>query len=112
MAEDHQTSEIDVPFYLPVSYFNVRIHELSTCTCNLHLLPLVLKARHLTGSAFCWIDVGLPEQAVGWFPLGLGLVVQDRPTELSCTLVSQNRDGSHLRSHFRLRRPTSKISIL
>ena len=25
------------------------------------------------------------EQAVGGFPLGLGLVVEDRPTELSCT---------------------------
>ena len=24
-------------------------------------------------------DVGLPEQAVGGFPLGLGLVVEDRP---------------------------------
>ena len=28
--------------------------------------------------------IGLPEQAVGGFPLGLGLVVKDRPTELSC----------------------------
>ena len=41
---------------------------------------IVLKARHLSGSAFCWIDigfVGLPEQAVGRFILGLGLVVGD-----------------------------------
>ena len=45
-----------------------------------NLPPLVLKARHLSGSAFCWIDIGLPEQAAG----GLGLVVEDRPTELSC----------------------------
>ena len=45
---------------------------------------LVLKVRHLSGSTFCWIDIGLPEQAVGEFPLGLGLVVEDRPTELSC----------------------------
>ena len=29
---------------------------------------LVLKARHLTFSAFCWVDIGLPEQALGWFP--------------------------------------------
>ena len=36
---------------------------------------LVLKARHLSGSAFCWIDTGLPVQAVGWFPLGLGLEI-------------------------------------
>ena len=42
------------------------------------------KARHLSGSAFCWIDIALPEQAAGVFPLGLGLVVEDRPTELSC----------------------------
>ena len=28
--------------------------------------------------------IGLPEQAVGGFPLGLGLVVEDGPTELSC----------------------------
>ena len=25
-----------------------------------NLPPLVLKARHLSGSAFCWIDTGLP----------------------------------------------------
>ena len=37
-----------------------------------NLPPLVLKDRHLSGSAFCWIDIGLPEQAVGQFPLGLG----------------------------------------
>ena len=48
-----------------------------------NLPPLVLKARHLNGSAFCWIDMGLPEQAVGGFPLGLGLVVEDRPTGIS-----------------------------
>ena len=30
--------------------------------------PLVLKVRHLSGSAFCWVDIGLPEQALGWFP--------------------------------------------
>ena len=41
------------------------------------LLTLVLKARHLSGSAFCWVDIGLPEQAVGWFPLGLRLAVED-----------------------------------
>ena len=36
-----------------------------------NLPPLILKARHLSGSAFCLIDIGLPEQAVGGFPLGL-----------------------------------------
>ena len=48
-----------------------------------HYITLVLKARHLSGSAFCLIDIGLPEQAVGGFPLGSGLVVEDRPSELS-----------------------------
>ena len=45
---------------------------------------LVFKARHLSGSAhaFCLIDIGLLKQAVGGFPLGLGLVVEDRSTEL------------------------------
>ena len=52
----------------------------------INLPPLVLKARHLSGSAFYLIDIGLPEQAVGGFPLGLELVVEDRPSELSCTV--------------------------
>ena len=26
----------------------------------------------------------MPEQALGWFPLGLGLVMEDEPSELSC----------------------------
>ena len=30
------------------------------------------------------MHIGLPEQAVGRFPLGSGLVVEDRPSELSC----------------------------
>ena len=38
--------------------------------------PLVLKARHLSGSGFCWVDIGLPEQAVGWFAPDLVLVVE------------------------------------
>ena len=33
--------------------------------------------------AYSLIDIGLPEQAVGGFPLGSGLVVEDRPSELS-----------------------------
>ena len=27
-------------------------------------------------------SIGVPEQALGWFPLGLGLVVEDEPSEL------------------------------
>ena len=49
------------------------------------MLPLVLKARHLSGSAFCWIDIDLPEQAAGEFPN----VVEDRPTELSYTCCAR-----------------------
>ena len=39
--------------------------------------PLVLKARHLSGSSFCWVHI--------WdgFPLGLGLVEEDGPIVLS-----------------------------
>ena len=28
--------------------------------------------------------IDMPEQALGWFPLGLGLVMEDEPSELSC----------------------------
>ena len=38
-----------------------------------NLSPLVLKARHLSGSVFCWIDIGLPEKAVVWFPRRFGI---------------------------------------
>ena len=39
-----------------------------------YLPPLaILKVRHLSGSAFCWVDIGLPEQAVGWFPPRFGI---------------------------------------
>ena len=35
-----------------------------------YMTPLVLKARHLSGSAFCMsIYIGVPEQALGWLPL-------------------------------------------
>ena len=33
---------------------------------------------------FVRIYTGVPEQALGWFPLGLGLAVEDEPSELSC----------------------------
>ena len=28
----------------------------------------------------------MPEQALGWFPLGLGLVMEDEPSEFQCTI--------------------------
>ena len=52
-----------------------------------NLPPLVLKARHLSDSAFCtrFFRLEVPEQALGGIPLGLGLVVEDKPTDFSCT---------------------------
>ena len=44
-------------------------------------MSLVLKARHLGGSAFC----NLSEQALGGIPLGFEIVVEDKPSELTCT---------------------------
>ena len=51
-----------------------------------NLPPLVLKARHLSDSAFCtrFFRLEVPEQALGGIPLGLGLVVEDKPTDFSC----------------------------
>ena len=55
-------------------------------TKELFNLPfLVLKARHLGGSAFCRLEVS--EQALGGIPLGSGIVVEDKPSELSCCLM-------------------------
>ena len=47
----------------------------------LNLPPLVLKDRHLGASAFA--EICLSRQ---WddYPLGLGLVVEDKPTAFSC----------------------------
>ena len=53
---------------------------LAWCTCHactygtkelFNLPPLVLKARHLSGSAFCMSIniIGVSEQALGWLPL-------------------------------------------
>ena len=61
---------------------------------NLPTLHVVLKARHLSGSAFWLIDIGLPEQAVGEFPLGLGLVVEDRPSCSTLKCRRLKRSGS------------------
>ena len=54
-------------------------------TWSLCLPFLVLpKARHLGDSAFCnFYRLGGPEQALGGIPLGFGIVVEDKPSELS-----------------------------
>ena len=41
-------------------------------------------------------NIGVPEQALGWFPLGLGLVVKDEPFEFSCITVF-SRASAHSR---------------
>ena len=64
--------------------------ESSHGTKELNLPSLVLKARHLSGSAVCWVDISLPVQAMGWFPLGLGLVVEGKATELSFMQLTHN----------------------
>ena len=37
-------------------------------------------------------DIGMPdlEQALGWLPLGLGLVVEDEPSEHSCIKCAES----------------------
>ena len=46
------------------------------------LPSLVLKARLLSGSAFCnFRRLGMPEQGLGGIPLGFGIVLEDKPSE-------------------------------
>ena len=62
--------------------------ESSSRTKELFNLPsLVLKARHLGGSAFC--NFYRLEVALGGIPLGFGIVVEDKPSELSCTRLKR-----------------------
>ena len=48
---------------------------------------VVLKARHLCGSFCLWPRLGIPEQALGGIPLGFGIAVEDKPSELSCVYI-------------------------
>ena len=52
----------------------------------LNLSRLVLKARLGTSVAlsFAGLYIGVPVWALGWFPLGLGLVVEDELSWSSC----------------------------
>ena len=44
----------------------------------------VLKARHFGGSAFCNVNrLGVPEQALSGIPIDFGIVMEDKPSELS-----------------------------
>ena len=62
--------------------------DLGTCSFMYIVYTfLVLKARHLGGSAFCnFYRLGVPEQASGGIAVGFGIVVEDKPSELSCML--------------------------
>ena len=66
--------------------------ENSSRTKELFNLPsLVLMARHLGGSAFCsFYRLGvLDQEALGGIPLDFGVVVEDKPSELSCTTCNE-----------------------
>ena len=47
---------------------------------------IVLKARHLSSSAFCtgFSRLEVPEQALDGIPLGFGIGYEDKPSEFSC----------------------------
>ena len=53
----------------------------------INLSTLALEARHLGGSAVCWIDTSSPAQAVGGFP------PHQVATELSCHSLSGSSRG-------------------
>ena len=51
-------------------------------------LPSVLKARHSSGSAYCWIEICLPKQADrSLFSLGSESAIEDRSPELHAHTV-------------------------
>ena len=54
----------------------------------------VHKAGHLCAYTFLHEYICVPKQALGWFTLGLGLVVEDEPSELSHTY--SYRDSVHV----------------
>ena len=56
-----------------------------------YLPVLVLKARYLGGSAICtciYIYVGVPDWALGWLSLGLGMVLASRIQSYSILQVT------------------------
>ena len=100
IIKSYCTEEVSYCVCIEGPHTSVRSEKLSTHVLRLsqplHVLHVVLKARHLSDSAFCYIDIGFPEQAVGGFTLGSGLVVEDRPSELSCTCIFRNECKSIL----------------
>ena len=64
--------------WLSKLYSGVRQCENTECSTARAINHLVLKARHLSASAFCtgFSRLEVPEQALGEILLGLGLVVK------------------------------------
>ena len=53
-------------------------------TCVSVCVRMCIKARHLGGSAFSNVDkLVVPKQALGGIPLDFGIVMEDKPSELS-----------------------------
>ena len=53
-----------------------------------YTFPILVHKLHV--HAFCefFYRLGVPEQALGGIPLGLGIVVEGKPSELSCKNIS------------------------
>ena len=76
-------------------YMYVHYQIVKWCTLDMSIVPsLVLKARRLSGPAFCsFRRFEYPEQALGGIPLmymyacGFLDVVQDKTSEFSCTCI-------------------------
>ena len=53
----------------------------------LEIVIIAIKVHLVYMSAFCNVDrLGVPKQAVGGIPLDFGIVMEDRPSELSCSM--------------------------
>ena len=87
-----QSSLNNIATAAPYACEHTFIRAYLNCGYACNLPPLVLKARHLrlSGSAFCcmdWHSFAWAGSHWGGFPLDVGLVVEDRPTELSCIIL-------------------------
>ena len=57
---------------------------------NLH--SYFVNARHLGGSAICkFYKLGESEQLLCGIPLGFGIIVEDKSSELSCTCTCMSK---------------------
>jgi hypothetical protein len=75
---------VDVAYNLPWAVYVIikAVYMYNQCTVYMYLLGL-----------------GLPEKAMEWLPLSLGLVAEDKPTEFSCTCTcTWNTELDHFSS--------------